>query len=296
MPVHVAASVDKNGVKRAAHMSRRRKRVETSPMAHTETPSQLDTFIGRHGGPAHLKDTLEKLTPEQRAKLIDAMAHMEGIDHDGVMSRLDQQPVPVIESVIVPEPVPKPPSVLDYFAEVKKEYLDLTSKLDAALGAGAITIEQHADATAGAARAGAAGALAALNPPMKTFGWDAVKLSDAYTEEELLRLQKVVQGEHANPFGIDGSRYYENSNPTLNLYNKSGRKKLDKIAMAMFYRMGERKKRNEVELAEDRADLADEMHNNPGGPRAKELMEKIILAEAGHQASEHHEAASQTHE
>ncbi len=80
MPVHVGGSVDKNGVVRKPHMSMRKKKV-TAPAHPRASESKLDGFIAKHGGPAHLRGELESMTPEQRAKLIDAMAHLDGTDH-----------------------------------------------------------------------------------------------------------------------------------------------------------------------------------------------------------------------
>jgi hypothetical protein len=63
--------------------------------------------------------------------------------------------------------------------------------------------------------------------PMKNYGWDAVKLSDAYSLEELGKLKAQVSAEHANPH--DGKGYTENGKPTLNLYDQKGQKKLQDV-------------------------------------------------------------------
>lgn len=70
---------------------------------------------------------------------------------------------------------------------------------------------------------------------MKVFGWDSVKLSDAYTFDELRKLREQVEAQHANP--KDERGYLEGGRPTLYLYDKQGRKKLDAIAWAVRHRM-----------------------------------------------------------
>jgi hypothetical protein len=85
--------------------------------------------------------------------------------------------------------------------------------------------------------------------------------------------------EHANPLDA-GGHPVEGGKDTIHLYDKAGRKKLEKVSLAIFNKTaGTTKKPSEFELAEDRADLADEMHNNPSGERAKELMQKIVVAD-----------------
>lgn len=65
---------------------------------------------------------------------------------------------------------------------------------------------------------------------MKTYGFDAVKLSEAYTMEELakLRQQVIDDPENANPEYVKGRCIY--------LYTKAARKKLDAIAYAVYYK------------------------------------------------------------
>jgi len=72
---------------------------------------------------------------------------------------------------------------------------------------------------------------------LKNFGWDAVKLSD-YSLEQLAELRRQVEAEHANPFD-EQSRYTENGQPTIHLYDAKGRKKLDALAWAVTYRLQE---------------------------------------------------------
>ena len=90
MPVHVAGSIDKHGHVRAPHMSTRKKRLnpETHHAPVSHVVNRLDAWILSHGGPDHLRTELESMTAEQRAKLIDAMAHVGGVDHAAVMATL----------------------------------------------------------------------------------------------------------------------------------------------------------------------------------------------------------------
>lgn len=63
---------------------------------------------------------------------------------------------------------------------------------------------------------------------MKVYGWDAVKLSGAYTLAELSVLREQVEAQHGlnKPDGIY-------------LFDKRGRWKLDRLAWAVRYRMQE---------------------------------------------------------
>lgn len=89
IPTHIAASTDKGGRKRPAHISTRHRAVpvdETAVSAENATP--LDGWISKHGGAEHLRKTLADLTADQRAKLLDAMAHVDGTDAAAVMKKL----------------------------------------------------------------------------------------------------------------------------------------------------------------------------------------------------------------
>jgi hypothetical protein len=65
---------------------------------------------------------------------------------------------------------------------------------------------------------------------VKTYGWNAVKLSDAYSLEELYELRKSITEDPSNA-NSDGSIY---------LYTKAARKKLDAIGYAVSYKIKER--------------------------------------------------------
>lgn len=229
MPVHVAASTDKNGVTRAAHMSIRKKRVPAPVTKRSQ--SRLDDFIAKHGGPAHLNSELEKMTPEQRAKLIDAMAHVDGVSHDDVMAKLnpvqgdlltmdrdeaieeherlvrvletpshadDQQEAKKQAEELAKMKAPgSAPEIVEHVTRkgktlrgvvrsdlsaeqakaideytfkkdggwfIREKHLEVADKLDAAKDAGVISAEQHVAARAGAAKDGAEGAMIALDP------------------------------------------------------------------------------------------------------------------------------------
>lgn len=100
MPVHVAASVDKHGHFRAAHIAKRKVRAHKpeAPKVSADLfggadgdaggvpandtakkAKKLAKFLAKHGGAGRMAATLKEMTPEQRAKLIDAMAHLDGL-------------------------------------------------------------------------------------------------------------------------------------------------------------------------------------------------------------------------
>lgn len=75
---------------------------------------------------------------------------------------------------------------------------------------------------------------------LKNFGWDAVKLSD-YSLDQLNQLRAQVEAAHANPRDESG-RYLENGQPSLYLYDKNGRMKLDKLGWAVTFKLQESKR------------------------------------------------------
>lgn len=89
IPTHIAASTDKDGRKRPAHIATRHRAV---PVTESATPGEnataLDGWIAKHGGAEHLRKTLDDMTADQRAKLLDAMAHVDGITAADVMKKL----------------------------------------------------------------------------------------------------------------------------------------------------------------------------------------------------------------
>ena len=104
MPVQVAGSVDKHGHVRAPHVRIQKVRLkehhQASLFEHAEESAKperakkspkLDKFLAKHGGPARMADSLKGMTPEQRGKLIDAMAHLDGLEHGDVLGLLGMQ-------------------------------------------------------------------------------------------------------------------------------------------------------------------------------------------------------------
>ena len=75
---------------------------------------------------------------------------------------------------------------------------------------------------------------------LKNFGWDRVKLA-AHSFEQLEQLRHQVEAEHANPRDENG-RYLENGQPSLYLYDKKGRWKLDQLGWAVTYKLADAKR------------------------------------------------------
>lgn len=71
---------------------------------------------------------------------------------------------------------------------------------------------------------------------MKIYGWDAVKLSDAYSLDELAQLRTIITDdpENADPEHAQGNSIF--------LYKKSARKKLEALSYAVYYKLEETKK------------------------------------------------------
>lgn len=88
MPVHVAGSFRKDGTYVKPHMSMRKKHIETASESRPAPVTKLGAFIGKHGGPERLRSSLAEMSAEHRAKLIDAMAHLGGVEPDAVMQLL----------------------------------------------------------------------------------------------------------------------------------------------------------------------------------------------------------------
>ena len=75
---------------------------------------------------------------------------------------------------------------------------------------------------------------------LKNFGWDRVKLA-AHSFEQLEQLRHQVEAEHANPRDENG-RYLESGQPSLYLYDKKGRWKLDQLGWAVTYKLADAKR------------------------------------------------------
>lgn len=167
-----------------------------------------------------------------------------------------------------------------------------------------------------------------VEQPMKNYGWDAVKLSDAYSMDELTKLREQVEAQHANAKD-EGGHPLENGQSTIHLFDKEGRRKLDKLSWAVTYKLQDKKRseeaastagqddgphdgeRNadglvfrdgrwhrddvaqndaapsaaaEVEAAEDRADLAEAMAENPHSEKTKRLLADVAQKHADAEA------------
>jgi hypothetical protein len=88
IPTHVQASVDKDGRKRSAHIAVRHKKITASGEDSRGADDPISAFIAKHGGVEHLRESLNAMTSDQRAKLIDAMAHVGDITPAEVMKKL----------------------------------------------------------------------------------------------------------------------------------------------------------------------------------------------------------------
>ncbi len=75
--------------------------------------------------------------------------------------------------------------------------------------------------------------------PIRNYGWDRVKMANNLTLEELDQLKRQVEEEHANARD-DNGQYLESGQPTINLYDKKGRKKLDDISWAVYHKTKKR--------------------------------------------------------
>lgn len=419
MPVHVAGSYRKDGTYVKPHMRTARVAMKPheqghlfgappeAPAAAKKTP-KLDKFLAKHGGEARMRSTLMEMRPEQRAKLIDAMAHIDGLDPSAVTERLgmhaadlksaapevvpEKKAEPVVEGEKeaaapaeenpAPEEKPTEPAheivehstgkgkvlrgivrtdltghqaaAIDPYTfrknggwfirdkhleqaaavEVAPKYepgeeekraenaaaVDRSKEQAAKLRAAGQKLADQANADLGRDRlantarrarmaagaeeeaskrlaiagegvffgsdqkaqafrswldergadveklpentfkgsdlpaqtganarmlviakpAEAAAAPAPAEKPMKNFGWDAVKLADAYSMDELSKLRAQVEAEHANPFD-EKNRYTENGKSTLNLYDQKGMKKLQALAWAVTYKLQEKR-------------------------------------------------------
>lgn len=94
IPTHVKASVDKSGRERPAHIAVRHKKITfRENVGHEDDAAEVaanpvSAFIAKHGGAEHLRESLDAMTSDQRAKLIDAMAHLGACTTADVMKKL----------------------------------------------------------------------------------------------------------------------------------------------------------------------------------------------------------------
>ncbi|MFK1073445.1 hypothetical protein ACIUWV_26680 [Pseudomonas aeruginosa] len=74
-------------------------------------------------------------------------------------------------------------------------------------------------------------------PKLQCYGWDAVRLSGC-SIEHLQQLREFVELEHKNPLDAEGHPL-EGGLPTIHIFNKAGRKKLEAISWAFRYKRDE---------------------------------------------------------
>jgi protein-L-isoaspartate O-methyltransferase len=128
MPVHVAGSYRKDGTYVKPHMRTAHVAMKPHEQGHLFGPApeapkaakqspKLDKFLAKHGGPARMRSTLMEMRPEQRAKLIDAMAHIDDITAASVVERLGMH----VGDLRTPEPEPMPAKEAEPVIEAAKE-------------------------------------------------------------------------------------------------------------------------------------------------------------------------------
>ena len=134
MPVHVAGGIRKDGTVVKPHMRMQKVALKPHEQAklfdhdHEAQPERpvrkIDKFLLKHGGAARMRSMLMDMKPEQRAKLIDAMAHLDDQEPAAVIEALDMhsadlqeaaKPEPVVapavdESAAAADPAPEPVS------------------------------------------------------------------------------------------------------------------------------------------------------------------------------------------
>lgn len=158
IPTHVRGSVDEDGRKRPAHIAVRHKKVTFRENVGSEDDTSaiagdpVSAFIVKHGGVEHLRQSLEAMTGDQRAKLIDAMAHLGAVTPADVMKKL---------GIHEPEASQDKAKVDELAAKVR-------ARFDAALEENIISADDHGQLIGILVTAGPAAAIAAvagLRPP-----------------------------------------------------------------------------------------------------------------------------------
>jgi hypothetical protein len=131
IPTHVQASVDKDGRKRPAHIAVRHKRITASDEGSAADGDPVSAFIAKHGGVEHLRESLNAMTPDQRAKLIDAMAHVGAVTPAEVMKKLGMHEPQVSEEK-------------KHIEDQQAVAVRVRARLDQALEDKAVSAEEHA--------------------------------------------------------------------------------------------------------------------------------------------------------
>lgn len=290
MPVHVGGSVDKNGVVRKPHMSMRKKKV-TAPAHVSAGESKLDSFIAKHGGPAHLKSEMDKMTPEQRAKLLDAMAHVGDVGHAEVAKKIGMH-------------VPDAPAAITNTPDPEKTLTPDENPLET--GAGGDNLIEHVT------RKGRT-----LRGVVRTdLTLDQAKAIDEYTfkkdggyfirEKHLATAEKLQAAKDAGVITEDQYAAASAANASggpgaamealqgVESVAEDGPKEGERNAEGLVFRDGrwhqdaaEQAAQVEppplvdhtVELAEDREDLADELASDPHSDKAKGMIRSVVARE-----------------
>lgn len=248
-PTYVHAHTRKDGTSVTAHIARRKKRItpaKTPPKHHAEAkPSKLDGFIAKHGGADHLRETLMAMTAEQRAKLIDAMAHMEDIEPRAVISKLgmhEDAPAKASEPVHV-EPAKNMVEEHKHLVEVLESPSHEDDKAEAKKQAAELK-EYEAEA-------------AGKEPEVAK---DEPKEGDTKTEDGVEYVLRDGRWHRATP-----------DEPAAEEKPAAEEAAAPEAAAASD---------PEVEAIEDREDLADAMARDPHSDETKTLLKKVAAREA----------------
>ena len=132
VPTFVSGHTRHDGTVVKPHVAGRRRKVELHDGPHQpslfdapvprEPPSRFEAFIDRHGGADHLHHTILAMTPDQKAKLIDAMGNLDGIGNAAVIDRLGLDHVE-------PSAEPEPATKSDPDVEAAEDRMDLADAM-----------------------------------------------------------------------------------------------------------------------------------------------------------------------
>lgn len=88
-PTYVDPHTRKDGTFVHGHMSRRKRRTVQASSAppHAGAP-KMEAYIKKHGGADALRATIEGFSPDQRAKILDAIGGLDGVGGNAVAQRL----------------------------------------------------------------------------------------------------------------------------------------------------------------------------------------------------------------
>jgi len=138
MPVQVAGFVRKDGKYVKPHMRIAQVALKPHEQGHlfgappespkTKKAAKLEKFLAKHGGAARMKSTLMDMRPEQRAKLVDAMAHLDGLEVHDVMQMLGMHDDVDLKTAPEPKPETKPEPAEQTVEEQKPEAVPAEEK------------------------------------------------------------------------------------------------------------------------------------------------------------------------